>query len=147
MKAQKKIIVSFLVIAFVFFAAIESKALRNLFEDMDLNKDGRVDRSEFSEDMKIKAFEKLDVDRNKEITEGEWVSPETILDQDKHSELFKRIDKDKSRRITFFEFSDYAEEDSNIEDAFIGLDKDMNNSLAPDEITVRPVFRMITIYF
>lgn len=147
MKAQKKIIVSFLVIAFVFFAATESKALQNLFEDMDLNKDGRVDRSEFSEDMKKKAFEKLDVDKNREITEAEWISPETILDQDKHSELFKRIDKDKNRRITFFEFSDYAEEDSNIEDAFIGLDKDMNNSLTPEEITIRPVFRMITIYF
>lgn len=147
MKSLKRIMLGLLVFSFVFFAATESKALQNLFEDMDLNKDGRVDRSEFSEDMKIKAFEKLDVDKNREITEAEWISPETILDQDKHSELFKRIDKDKSRRITFFEFSDYAEEDSNIEDAFIGLDKDMNNSLTPEEITIRPVFRMITIYF
>lgn len=147
MKSLKRIMLSLLVFSFVCLAATESRALHELFGDMDLNKDGRVDRNEFSEDMKARAFEKLDVDANREITEAEWISPDTILNQDKHSELFKRVDKDKNRRITFFEFSDYAEENSNIKEAFIGLDKDMNNSLAPDEITVRPVLRMITIYF
>jgi Ca2+-binding EF-hand superfamily protein len=147
MKSIIKNISAILIISFVCFLATESQALHELFRSLDMDKDGRVDRNEFSEDMKRNAFKKLDVDDNREITSSEWVSLDNVDELDKHSELFKRLDKDKDRRITFFEFSDYADKHSNIEEAFIGLDRDRNNSLAPDEITVRPLFRMITIYF
>ncbi len=133
--------------AFVYLAAPESQALHELFRSLDLDKDGKIDRNEFSEDMKRNAFKKLDADDNREITSSEWASLDNVEELDRHSALFKRLDKDKDRRITFFEFSDYADKHSNIEEAFIGLDRDRNNYLAPDEITVRPLFRMITIYF
>jgi len=147
MKSIIKNICAIVIMTFVCLAATESQALHELFRSLDLDKDGKVDRNEFTEDMKRNAFKKLDADNNREISSSEWVSLDSVEELDKHSALFKRLDKDKDRRITFFEFSDYADKHSNIEKAFIGLDKDRNNSLTPDEITVRPVFRMITIYF
>jgi Ca2+-binding EF-hand superfamily protein len=118
-----------------------------MFENVDTNKDGRIDREEFSQDMKEDAFDKLDSDGDKEITELEWIGLDNITVRKKHNSLFKTIDIDKDRKITFFEFSSYADKHSNLEEAFIGLDRNKDNLLAPDEITSRPLFRMITIYF
>ena len=89
----------------------------------------------------------MDRDQNRELSADEWEGVKDIEEKDRHRELFKRIDADKDRRITFFEFSDYADEHSNIQRAFIGLDKDGSNSLSPDEITMRPIFKWITIKF
>jgi len=147
MKSATKHILYFLIIAFVCFFASESNALHDLFKDLDINKDGKIDRSEFSEDMKKDAFSSMDKDQNREITYEEWQGIEGVEDPDRLGELFKRMDKDRNKGITFFEFSDYADSYSNIEEAFIGLDKDRNNSLEPDEITVRPVLKWITIRF
>jgi Ca2+-binding EF-hand superfamily protein len=142
-----KYILCFLVIFSISFAVSESSAMHEVFEDLDLNKDGNVDRNEFSESMKKDEFSKLDKDQNREITSEEMEGLYTGAELDKHRELYKRMDKDKNKRITFFEFSDYADRYLNIEEAFIGLDKDKNNSLEPDEINVRPVLKWITIRF
>ena len=147
MRSATKHILCFMIIVFVCFSASESKALHELFKNLDLNKDGKVDRSEFSEDMKKEAFSKLDKDQNREITYEEWQGSGSLEELDKHSEMFKRIDKDTNKGITFFEFSDYADRYSNIEEAFMGLDKDHNNSISPDEMNVRPVLKWITIRF
>ncbi len=125
----------------------ESESLHYMFESVDANEDGRIDRQEFSKDMKKSAFDKLDSDDDKKITEAEWVSLDNITVRKKHNKLFKTIDIDKDRKITFFEFSSYADKHSNLEEAFIGLDMDKDGLLVPDEITIRPVFRWITIYF
>ncbi len=142
-----KYILCFLVIFFISFAVSESSAMHEVFKDLDLNKDGKIDRNEFSEDMKKEAFSKLDKDQSREITSEELEGVYTGEELDRHNELYKRMDKDKNKRITFFEFSDYADRYSNIEEAFIGLDKDRNNSLEPDEINVRPVLKWITVRF
>jgi len=129
------------------FGLSDSNAVHELFKSIDKNADGKINQEEFSEDMEEQAFERLDVNNNKNISMKEWESLDTIPDKKKHMELFERMDKDRDKRISFFEFSDYAERHSNVEEAFMGLDKDRNNSLSPDEMTVRPLFKMITIRF
>lgn len=147
MNSTMRIIFGALIIVFVCFMASESSAMHEVFKDLDLNKDGKIDRNEFSESMKKDEFSKLDKDQNREITSEELEGVYTGAELDRHNELYKRMDKDKNKRITFFEFSDYADRYLNIEEAFIGLDKDKNNSIEPDEINVRPVLKWITIRF
>lgn len=147
MKSARKCILGFMITAFVCFFASEGHAMHELFKSLDLNKDGKVDRNEFSQDMKKEAFSKLDKDKNGEISSEEWENNEVVPELDKKNELFKRMDKNKNKGITFFEFSDYADMHSNINEAFMGLDKNRNNSIEPDEINVRPLFKWITIRF
>jgi Ca2+-binding EF-hand superfamily protein len=70
-----------------------------------------------------------------------------MFDREKHVVKFESLDKDKDRKISFFEYSDYSDKEFNLKEAFMGLDKDDNNYLTPDEITVRPCLKMITIKF
>lgn len=120
-------------------------ATDNVFKSFDRNKDGRISREEFDEDMKGTTFGRLDSDSDKYISLSEWKSLNNVTDEKKHMELFGKIDRDKDKKINFFEYSDYADMHSNIYQAFIGLDKDGSDYLSPDEITLRPLFRMITI--
>lgn len=136
-----------IVVCVVMLGVSESMAVHDLFKSIDSDTDGRVSEKEFSEDMNENAFDRIDVDKNKMISMQEWEPLAEVTNKKKHMELFESIDRDRDRRISFLEFSDYAERHSNIEEAFIGLDKDRNNSLSPDEITVRPLFKMITIRF
>jgi hypothetical protein len=129
------------------FSLPQSHAVHELFKSIDENADGTINQEEFSKDMKDYVFNKLDNNNNKAISKAEWMGINNPLDAEQHEVLFQEIDKNKDKLITFFEFSDYAERHSNIEEAFIGLDRDGSNSLSPDEITIRPLFRMITIKF
>lgn len=122
-----------------------SNAENDLFNSMDRNSDGRINEEEFSKDMKEYVFDKLDHDNTETISRDEWMSILGTETAENHGELFQRIDRDKDRRITFFEFADYADDNSNIEKAFINLDRDGSNSLSPDEVTARPLFRMVTV--
>jgi len=147
MRSARKCILGFMITAFVCFSASEGYALHEVFKNLDLNKDGKVDRNEFSEEMKKEAFSKLDKDKDGVISSEEWENDNDVPEKDKKNELYKRMDKDKNKGITFFEFSDYADRHSNIDEAFMGLDKDGNNSIEPDEMTVPPLFKWITVRF
>jgi len=129
------------------WGASESEPMNYLFESVDANEDGKIDRGEFSEDMKKYAFKNLDNNHNNAVSIKEWGSLKNITIREEHEKLFKTIDIDKDKKITFFEFSDYAEGHSNIEKAFMVLDRNKDGMLLQDEITVRTLFRMITIYF
>ena len=122
-------------------------AVHDLFKSIDKNQDGKVDREEFSQDMKKDAYAKLDRDADASVTYEEWNSSPYITQKEKQTRMFQRFDRDQDRIITFAEFSDYMTRDSNLEEVFIGLDQDRNNFLTPDEITIRPHIRILTIRF
>lgn len=124
----------------------ESMALHELFKSIDVDADGKVSVKEFSDDMKKHAFEEMDTDSDKMISAEEWERA-AIADKNNGIELFESMDRDRDRGINFLEFADYAERNSNIEEAFMGLDADRNNSLSPDELTLRPLFKLITFRF
>lgn len=149
MKAHRHYLIIFIAVSLLItlFKLPHTYAGNELFEQIDKNKDGTVTLEEFKENMKEYAFDKIDEDDNKRIKEEEWTSFSSVTDKENHFNLFETIDKDKNKKISFFEFSDYADRKSNLEEAFMGLDKNGNNSLSPDELTVRPLFKMFTIRF
>lgn len=145
--AAGKIILGLIVIAMIGLGPSRSEALHEYFKSLDTNNDGKVDLQEFSGEMKKQVFDELDADKNKEVTESEWGSVPDITEEKEHESVFRKMDRNTDSRITFFEFSDYAESNSNIEKAFIGLDMDKNNLLSPDEVSSRPIFRLITVHY
>ncbi|RJQ19386.1 MAG: hypothetical protein C4560_06180 [Nitrospiraceae bacterium] len=143
MKSAIKIIV--FVVLSVFWVST-SMALHELFKKMDSNRDGQIDRGEFAGDMKRDAFNKLDSDKDEHVSQDEWGNG-NFIEAGKGAEVFKSVDKNADKRISFIEFSDYSEKYSNIEEAFMTSDKNRDGALAPDEITLRPLFRFITIRY
>lgn len=132
--------------ALLSFAPV-SEALHSIFQTIDQNEDGKIDRREFTKNTIEHVFNRLDDNDSNVITSTEWDNIENVHDREKHDELFKVMDTDKDRMISFVEFSNYAEKHSNIEGAFASLDKDKDGVLVPDEISARPPFSMVTIQF
>ena len=97
--------------------------------------------------MKGNAFETLNSDGDEAISQAEWDNTHRAIASEKYEEDFQAIDKDKNKRISYPEFSNYAEKYSNIDDAFMLLDKDKDGGLAPEEIDYVPSFRWITIHY
>jgi Ca2+-binding EF-hand superfamily protein len=114
---------------------------------MDVNRDGKVSLEEFAHDMEKSAFDRLDKNKDRFITPIEWSGVDLIEEKEKAQEVFKAIDKKASKRISYPDFSNYADKYSNIEEAFMVLDKNKDGILSPDEVTVRPLFRLITIRY
>ena len=149
MKSQNHslfIILSALLLIAVFVLS-DSIAIQEVFKEMDGNMDGKITLSEFEKNMKEHSFQMLDMDDNTTMEKDKSNPCENISDKKKHVVIFERMDKDKDRKISFFEYSDYSDKEFHLEEAFMGFDKDGNNSLTPDEITVRPCLKMITIKF
>jgi Ca2+-binding EF-hand superfamily protein len=122
-------------------------ALHPIFEKADTNKDGKVVREELERYMKEDAYEKLDTDKDNVISGAEWNKADDVLEIKEYKETFKVIDKNKNWKISYPEFSNYLDKYSNIDDAFMILDKNGDNILASEEIDYVPSFRLITIHF
>ncbi|MBI5055993.1 MAG: EF-hand domain-containing protein [Nitrospirae bacterium] len=119
-------------------------ALHNLFKEMDKNQDGVIERGEFYEDIKKDTFNKTDTNKDEAISPEEWNTMEGIENK---QEVFRSVDKNADKRISFPEFSNYADKYSNIIEAFMVMDKNKDGALAPDEVSVRPLFRWIIIRY
>lgn len=129
------------------FLAGPAAATHPLFEEVDTNKDGQIDRDELANYMKKTAFDELDSDHNEGLTSAEWEGAHYIIDEEQHKNIFRSVDRDRDERISYPEFQNYIEKYSNIEDAFMVMDKDKDGALAPDEISYIPRFRLITIHY
>ncbi|MEW6602689.1 MAG: EF-hand domain-containing protein, partial [Nitrospirota bacterium] len=64
MRSRGKFVLAIIAASVVIFSVSESHALHELFRTLDLNKDGKVDRNEFSEDMKREAFARGDANKD-----------------------------------------------------------------------------------
>ena len=145
---MNSIIIKTLTVAIIlFFLSGIGWALHPIFENADTNKDGKIDHEELEKYMKEDTFKKLDTDRDNIISGAEWSRADNVIEIEEYKRTFKVMDRDKNWKISYPEFSSYLDKYSNIEDAFMVLDKNKDNSLAPEEIDYVPSFRIITIHF
>ena len=117
------------------------------FKKADTNKDGKISRDELRDYMKENAFERLDNDKSRGISPDEWSHTHDVIEIKDYGKAFRSVDRDRDSRITFPEFSNYLEKYSNIEDAFMIMDRNKDGVLGPDEISYFPKFRLISIHF
>ena len=122
-------------------------AMHPIFEQADTNKDGKVDHEELEQYMKKDAFKKLDRDGDNIISATEWKRADDVLDIKAYKETFKIMERSKNWKISYPEFSNHLDKYSNIDEAFMGLDKNKDNILGSEEIDHAPSFRLITIPF
>ena len=115
-----------------------------VFQSADTNSDGRVSQTEFAGHIKKSTFEKLDTDNDGMITLEEWKAADLSPEAQKN---FEAMDKDRNGRISYPEFSDMADWKSALNDSFKSLDRDRDSHLAPDELTGRPMFRLLSVNF
>jgi Ca2+-binding EF-hand superfamily protein len=132
---------------FILLTASAALAMHPVFEKADKDGDGTVSREELKQYMKENAFEKLDQDQDKTITQSEWDRADDVIEAEEYKGVFDALDRDRNFKISLPEFSNYLEKYSNIDEAFMILDKNRDGSLAPDEVSSMPKFRLITIHF
>ena len=115
-----------------------------VFQSADTNSDGRVSQAEFDRHAKTSTFKRLDQDKDGMITLEEWKAVDLSPEAQKH---FEAMDKDRNDRISSSEFSDKTHWKSALNDSFKLLDRDRDSHLAPDELTGRPMFRLLSVDF
>ena len=115
-----------------------------VFKGADTNCDNRVSQAEFAGHIKKSTFEKLDANKDGLITLEEWKAVDRSPEAQKH---FEAMDKDRNGRISYPEFSDAVDWKSALNDSFKSLDRDRDSNLAPDELTGRPMFRLLSVDF
>jgi len=131
-------------VPFATAARAQTNATSAAFQSADTNSDGRVSQTEFAGHIKKSTFEKLDTNKDGMITLKEWKAADHSPEAEKH---FEAMDKDRSGRISYPEFSDAADWNSSLNDSFKSLDRDRDSNLAPDELTGRPMFRLLSVDF
>ena len=115
-----------------------------VFQSADTNSDGRVSQAEFDRHAKTSTFKRLDQDKDGMITLEEWKAVDLSPEAQKH---FEAMDKDRNGKISSSEFSDTTHWKSTLNDSFKLLDRDRDSHLAPDELTGRPMFRLLSVDF
>jgi len=115
-----------------------------VFQSADTNLDGRVSQAEFARHAKASTFDRLDQDKDDMVTLEEWKAVDNSPEAGKH---FEAMDTDRNGRISYSEFSDAADWKSALNDSFKSLDRDRDSHLAPDELTGRPMFRLLSVNF
>ena len=125
-------------------ARAPTNAALSVFQSADTNSDGQVSQAEFAGHIKKATFEKLDVNKDGMITLQEWKAVDLSPEARKN---FEAMDKDRNGRISYPEFSDAVDWKSALNDSFKSLDRDRDSHLAPDELTGRPMFRLLSVDF
>jgi len=115
-----------------------------VFQSADTNSDGRVSQAEFDRHAKTSTFKRLDQDKDGMIVLEEWKAVDLSPEAQKH---FEAMDKDRNGKISSSEFSDTTHWKSTLNDSFKLLDRDRDSHLAPDELTGRPMFRLLSVDF
>jgi len=115
-----------------------------VFQSADTNSDGRVSQAEFDRHAKTSTFKRLDQDKDGMIALEEWKAVDLSPEAQKH---FEAMDKDRNGKISSSEFSDTTHWKSTLNDSFKLLDRDRDSHLAPDELTGRPMFRLLSVDF
>ena len=115
-----------------------------VFQSADTNSDGRVSQAEFDCHAKTSTFKRLDQDKDGMIVLEEWKAVDLSPEAQKH---FEAMDKDRNGKISSSEFSDTTHWKSTLNDSFKLLDRDRDSHLAPDELTGRPMFRLLSVDF
>lgn len=114
------------------------------FKSADTNNDGKVGKAEFDLQVKKDTFTRLDTNKDNEVSPEEWKAYDKSASADRH---FEAMDANRNGRITFPEFSDASEWKGGLQDSFSTLDKNRDGSLAPDEVTGRPMFQIFSVNF
>lgn len=114
------------------------------FQGADTNRDGRVSRDEFASFAGTSTFARLDQDQDGAITLAEWKAADISPEAEKH---FEAMDKDRNGRVSYPEFSNALNRRSNLNDSFASLDRDHDSHLSADELTGRPMFRLLSVNF
>ncbi|MBI5739765.1 MAG: EF-hand domain-containing protein [Nitrospirae bacterium] len=122
-------------------------AAHDFFRQMDADSNESVSHEEFERDMGKDAFDRLDRNKDGILSPDEWDTVDYFAEHEGTQEVFRYIDRDADKRISFPEFTDYIHKYSNIEEAFMITDKNRDGRLSPDEVTARPLFRLIKIRF
>ena len=125
-------------------ACAQTNAAAAVFKSADTNSDGQVSQAEFAGHIKKSTFDKLDTNKDGTITLEEWKARDHSPEAEKH---FAAMDKDRNGRLSYPEFSDTADWKSALNDSFKSLDRDRDSNLAPDELTGRPMFRLLSVNF
>jgi Ca2+-binding EF-hand superfamily protein len=125
-------------------ARAQTNAPLTVFQCADTNRDGRVCRAEFAGHVKQSTFERLDRNQDGMISPAEWKAHDKSTRAQKN---FEALDKDRDGLISYPEFADTAHWKSALDDSFARLDRDRDSHLAPDELTGRPMFRLLSVDF
>jgi hypothetical protein len=131
-------------VSLVTAARVPTNAPPTFFQSADTNSDGRVSQAEFAGHIKKSTFEKLDTNQDGVITLEEWKTMDHSPEAKKH---FEAMDKDRNGRLSYPEFSDVVDGKRTLNDSFKSLARDHDSSLAPDELTGRPMFKLLSVDF